>query len=718
MNRGLTFAFLLLFAALPARAQQTESPELLASDPLPTELDVEVPDEAVPPVDAQADLFARDSYRVDAVVCPFKGQIDYEPGDIECGLLQVPENREDPQSRYIELHFVKLVSRAGRDGDDPEDDDEKVDWTRPEPGKRDDPVVYLTGGPGAGVTYYVKRFKDHGLLDHRDLYILEQRGIGYSADFCRFYDTRKPELDDLPTFEESLRASIERVADCARNAAAAGVDLRGYNTIENARDVKALRRALGFEKWNVWGISYGSILGQAYVKEDPDGVLAFAIDAIMPLDIRESELYWRVANWYDRDLKILQEICDGQPDCARQYPDIGGKLRDAILSVIGNPIVVDVEDSENFPSGKAHAFQDIVAFLPFMFLYEQDNYPGIPGLVYAWADAVLERDETLFKALAAASGDAGFGAMSQGMANAIFCIDGDAEAQARAARKDLVEHPVLGAAMGTAESWDLRVSQCGELGMPQRPPEQYAPLVTDIPGLVIEGAMDPITPPPNAKAILPGLSNTTYVEFPYAGHGPSRSVKCAGDMLNLFYDDPYAEPNVECVDQMEKPQVFAPLFTSSIAPRLLVMAEADKKRLALPGAWLGASVLVVLIAFLVLTFGPLMRRMDRRPRMPAGGARALSWLSATVSVAAVATLGAAIAVTVQTSDMLPLFGFVPWARWGAWLGLAAGPLGVATVIAALRAPRVARSRKLGFVLTGLAAVALSLFLYTWDLGPF
>ena len=89
---------------------------------------------------------------------------------------------------------------------------------------------------------------------------------------------------------------------------------------------------------------------------------------------------------------------------------------------------------------------------------------------------------------------------------------------------------------------------------------------TDLPSLIIEGDMDPITPPPNAKAILPGFENGTYVEFPFAGHGPSRSVECAGDMLNLFYDDPVGEPDLGCVEEMEEPEIFAPLYTSDIAP--------------------------------------------------------------------------------------------------------------------------------------------------------
>ena len=46
----------------------------------------------------------------DTLVCQFRGQIDYEPGEIECGLIQVPENREVPNSRTIELNYVRIVA--------------------------------------------------------------------------------------------------------------------------------------------------------------------------------------------------------------------------------------------------------------------------------------------------------------------------------------------------------------------------------------------------------------------------------------------------------------------------------------------------------------------------------------------------------------------------------------------------------------------------------
>jgi pimeloyl-ACP methyl ester carboxylesterase len=664
------------------------------------------------------DLFARDSYRIDTVVCPFKGDIEYEPGDIECGLLEVPENREDPDSRFIELHFVKINSRWGKDDKDDSDEADQEDGLPP--GKRDDPVIYLTGGPGARVNYYVGRLKDHTLLKHRDLYILEQRGIGFSDDFCPYYGIRKPATDDVETFDEHLAASHRRKADCSANASASGVDLTGYSTIENARDVKALRRALGFEQWNVWGISYGSILGQAYIKEDPEGILAVALDAIMPLEIRESELYWRIAHWYNRDLEKLQEICQRQPACAKRYPDIGGRLREAIESVVGNPIEVDVKDIENYPSGKARIFQDIVAFLPFVFLYEQVNYPAIPGLIYTWADAVERRDETLFKAIASASGS-GFGDSSQGMSNAIFCLDGDEEAQARAGRKDLQEYPVLGAAIGSEESYKRGIELCLKMGMPQRPADEFAAVQTSIPSLIIEGDMDPITPPPNAKAIMPGFEQGTYVEFPYAGHGPSRSVECAGSLLNKFYDSPAAEPDLSCVDEMEEPEFWAPMFTTSLAPRLLVLFTEDKKKLAIPGAWAGLSFLILLVAFLHLTIQPIGRLLGGAPLAKAGNARVVTWAASMISVASVVVFGAAVTVTAQASEMLLIFGLVPWAAYGAWLGLLGGLLGLVAVVLACRTlfrRGLPPGTWLGFVLTGLAAVGLSAFMLSWGLGPF
>ena len=662
-----------------------------------------------------AGLFSRDTFRIDTIVCPFKGELEYEPQEIECGLLQVPENREDPESRYIELHFIKLNSTWDDDDDNEDDaDDEDSDLA---PGKRKDPVVYLTGGPGAHATGYAKRFKDHRIRKHRDLYILEQRGIGYSGDFCPHYSTRNPKLSNADSFDQRLKNGIRVASQCAAAAAARGVDLRGYNTIENARDVRALRQALGFKKWNVWGISYGSVLGQAYLKVDPDGIRAIALDAIVPLSARGDTTYWRIAHWYDRDLKKLNEACQANPTCAGAYPGLGDRVRQAAQALADNPLSIEVKDVERYPAGKIWFFHDIAAFLPFIFFYEQDNYAGLPGVIYAWADAVERRDPALFKAFAAV-GPSMLG-ISQGMNDAIYCNDGYVEGVNAAAALDRKEHPLLASAMGTAESFSDAVEKCRRLDLPPQAAEAYEPVQTDIPALIIEGDMDPITPPPLAKAILPGFKNATYVEFPYAGHGPSRSVKCAGDMLNKFFDKPSDKPDLSCVEKMQAP-AFYQLYTTTIAPRLLALVSEDKKAVAGPAAWLVGSVIVALVAFLVLTLSPLGRRIDGAEAAQTFGARWMAWLAATLAVVSVTVFAAAFYVTFEQSQMLLLFGLVSWARIGAVAGVLGGVAGLLTIALTLRARARARlpiGTLLGFILTGVASTALSAFLLLWDLGP-
>lgn len=674
-------------------------------------------------VEAQADLFARDTYRIDTLVCPFKSEIDYEPGDIECGLLEVPENREKPGSRMIELMFVKLNARWGRVEDFEEKRNEEVlEFAEGLPdGKREDPIIYLSGGPGAPADYYVNRFKDHTIIDYRDLYILEQRGIRNSAEVCPKFQARKPETADVHTWEESLDVGNRQRTDCAVNATARGVDLSAYNTRENARDVRALRRALGFDDWNVWGISYGSVLGQAYIKEDPEGIRAVALDAIMPLDIQADSDSWRVIKWFLRDLDKLQEICQRQKACAKAYPDIIARLREATRSVIENPITVEVKDTELFPSGKVTIFGDLAAILPFSLLYEQSQYPALPGLIYAWADALERRDEALFKTMVSASGGEGFGGVSDGMYMAIVCNDGHQHSQSQANLRDLEEFPVFGQVLGNAGSFERDSALCVQVGMPMRPASDYTAVVTDIPTLLIEGDMDPITPPPNAKSILPGFSNGTYVEFPYAGHGPSRSEQCAGHMLNRWYDDPSAEPDFSCPSSVEEPEFWAPMYTTDIAPRLGSIFFEDKKKLLVPGAWAGASILISFLAFLLLTLSPVGRWLNRGKARKSGSARFWAWLASTCAVGAIAILGAAVAASMETAELVVLLGLVPWAAYGAWLGLVAGIVGLLamfTAIAARRGRKIGTGSMFGFLLTGAAAVGLSTFMLMWGLSPF
>lgn len=684
-------ATVFLFAAAgAASAQDAETPAAIA----------ESDDEAA--AAPATDYFARDKFEIETIVCPFKGTIKYKPGEISCGQISVPENREKSRSRFIKLNFVKLHARK------PEkwDDKEKGEWK-----KRDDAIIYLTGGPGAKVDGYVKRFKDHGARDVRDMYILEQRGIGNSGDFCPKYGLFDPAVSNKDNWEEYQRAGITAFEACFAEAKAARVDLSGYNTIENARDVEALRHALGYDKWNVWGISYGSILGQAYIKQDPDGIRAVLLDAIVP--IIPGAHFQRVATHFQRDLDLLETACKDDKTCVAAFPDFQSRLKAAMAKTRDNPITVDAIDSELFPAGKGWFFSDLVGGLPFSLFYEQDNYPTLPALIDAFARRIEKGDFEALRILTAGGpgGPAGF-QISQGMYNAIACNDGWWGQLHDAIAADAAEHPELSALLPPPEFVDEMAAICKRHGMSPRDEADFASVVTDIPAVIADGQMDPITPPPLAKAIVPGFSNGTYVEFPYAGHGPTRSVECAGDFITKFFDAPTEKVDTTCPESMKAPEFAGRLYQSDGLLELAALAAEDEKKIAGPALWFAVPALILVLGLLVYAFAPAARLINRDAAMTTLGARPAAFATSLLGAASVLGLGYAAYATFDASEALILGGLFGWARWFVLAGYLAGlgGLGVLFLTVKARAHRpLPIGTLLGLILTGAAGVALAAF---------
>lgn len=110
------------------------------------------------------------------------------------------------------------------------------------------PVVFLHGGPGAGISPNSRRFFDP---EKYRVVLLDQRGSGKSRPF----------------------GSLEN------------------NTTDHLiGDIEALREERGIEKWVVFGGSWGSTLSLAYGQACPERVLAFVLRGIFLG--RESEIAW------------------------------------------------------------------------------------------------------------------------------------------------------------------------------------------------------------------------------------------------------------------------------------------------------------------------------------------------------------------------------------------------------------------------------------------
>ena len=218
---------------------------------------------------------------------------------LQCGTLEVPEDRAHPERRRLALPVIVLPMLGRRE--------------------RGVPLFELMGGPGAAATTAAVAFATDlkALRDTGDIVLIDQRGTGTGPASLAC-----PELDDI---------SADRVADAAalrrcENALAARADLRFYGTVEAARDLEQARIALGYERINIEALSYGTRLAQVYMRMFPSRVHAAVLFGTMPPDAHVPEDFAETAQ---RVVDAILEDCAREPECRRAHP----KLREQFASL-------------------------------------------------------------------------------------------------------------------------------------------------------------------------------------------------------------------------------------------------------------------------------------------------------------------------------------------------------------------------------------------------
>lgn len=239
-----------------------------------------------------------------------------ETGAAETGWLTVPELHNAQQSKSIRLPVIRLKSTA-----------ERPDY----------PIVYLAGGPGdSGLA----TAKDEifpllmALRQRADVIIFDQRGTGQSEPNLTIPGKLSipPEalLEEEATRLNLIEQSKAAVAELTKH----GINLAAYNTAENADDLEDLRKALGVEKINIWGHSYGSHLGLAFIKRHPDSVSKAILGGVNGLDQR-----WRYPSNLDDLIRQVDFYIDQNPKLKKQMPSLRQSITKVFSDLEKNPVV-------------------------------------------------------------------------------------------------------------------------------------------------------------------------------------------------------------------------------------------------------------------------------------------------------------------------------------------------------------------------------------------
>ncbi len=206
--------------------------------------------QTTPPVWGSCERFVSDAYLPKA----------------QCTTLPVPIDDANPSGAQANLALIRIPARGDRIG----------------------VLLMNPGGPGASavdtVVSFADTLADTAITEHFDLVGFDPRGVGHSTpelrcrtDAERDAWRREPMVDYSPAgvaaIESISKAFAQKCADRLGKQFLAGV-----GTASAARDMDAVRAALGEEKINYLGFSYGTELGTAYLERFPERVRTMVLD--------------------------------------------------------------------------------------------------------------------------------------------------------------------------------------------------------------------------------------------------------------------------------------------------------------------------------------------------------------------------------------------------------------------------------------------------------
>jgi pimeloyl-ACP methyl ester carboxylesterase len=394
-------------------------------------------------------------------------------------------------------------------------------------GARPDPLFVLAGGPGEAGSDVLPLLSTafRRVRATRDIVFIDQRGTGLSGKLdCPSDGDADAQLSDL-----------EADAAMRRCIAASKAPFAAYTTAAAARDIEAVRRALGYEKINLWGGSYGTRLAQAYARAYPAGVRTLTLDAVAAPD------QVIPAGGHDAQAALDQLFaqCARDAACARAYPNLRGEFDALVARLDAGPLTLNLPDPRTARQVDVTLTSARLLDTVRSMLYSPADARRLPFLVHSasagrWQPFVARRN--------LAADFAAEGAPATLLHLAVVCAE------------DMPRFtPALAAADAsrlTRTLADRLRGLCRLMNVPAVP--YVAPTRIAAPALLLSGAQDPVTPPHRAREAARYMADAQLLTAPNVGHGVSQ-LGCAPRLLRAFLDRPEAKVDGACLNEIPAP---------------------------------------------------------------------------------------------------------------------------------------------------------------------
>lgn len=432
---------------------------------------------------------------------------------LRCGTVAVPRDYQKPAAGQYELAVMVVRSRA-------------------QPG-RPEPAVYLPAGPGASRMKFFASFAtlpDSPVAAKQDLIVFDTRGSGSSEPHVcasgapRFLEYAAPD-QSTRTLIENARAQY---AECVADARRMHISPEWFGTHVTVEDVERIRRALRVPRWDAFGIAYGTVIGAALAARYPDTLRSLVLDSVI-LPAQKSPLPISVRS--RRSLHMLFAACEGDLACAAKYPALDAVWAAALQRLERKPLSISMPAEAAVRGGKFILNRGDLEILVFTALY--GRYADVPALITAAAEG---RGDELVPALMESQQEANFISLFGSLS--VLCRDDPNALSGRlpgASRDDEAGYEAM-----------FPGPVCDEWTKPGPPPE--VPQNTSVRTLILQGELDPISPPINGMTLAKRLGqNAVFAQVPSVAHAVGARSACAAAILDAFFENPAKRPDLSCI---------------------------------------------------------------------------------------------------------------------------------------------------------------------------
>lgn len=443
------------------------------------------------------------------------GTIAWTPcAKVECGSISVPLDYAEPTGPHIKLALARIPASGTSKG---------VLLTNP-------------GGPGGSGIELLRDATDvfpAAIRSSFDVISWDPRGVGQSAPVAC--------IDDLDAFY-AVNRHVQTAAEVAQNVAATKTFVNGckqnsarilpyVSTDASARDMDAIRAAIGVPQITYVGFSYGTFLGALYANLFPKHVRAIVLDGAIDPALSYADTTLDQAESFDADLDAFFAFCRTDKSCAFAHGNDPAAAYDDLFRTIAQESIPGTVDGEPRTLGPGEFDLGVASAL-------YSGADGYPALAAALAQAGSGRGDKLL-----ALSDAYTGRMTGGKYTnetdafyAIGCIDAPAPMTVAAVQALAARVAAVAPRLGVSTVW---------LGLPctfwpVAPQGKVGPIhAPGAPPIVVVGTLhDPATPYAWAQSLASQLESGRLLTAAGASHTSyGRGNACVDGTVNRYLLD-------------------------------------------------------------------------------------------------------------------------------------------------------------------------------------